>query len=148
MPPVQSPESVRNAMVFLASRIAEEAEREGLPLTETERKMLYFSETGWTLPDMPEVNDAFERECDRKQYERRVARLIRGVRARAHARLASDREREGWNQSLDALRGSDCYLVTLIAAAKPKGEITRLVITAVVVLAVMMLAVYLAGRAY
>jgi hypothetical protein len=135
-------------MVFLASRIAEEAEREGAPLTETERKMLYFSETGWTLPDMTEVQEAFERECDRRQYEKRVARLIRGVRERARARLASDYEREGWTRAIEALRNNDCYLASLVAAAKPKGEITRLVITAVVVLAVMMLAVYLAGRAY
>ena len=36
--------SVREAKEFLASQIAEEAQREGTPLCEIERKMLYFSE--------------------------------------------------------------------------------------------------------
>ena len=42
---MEAPEKIHDAKVFLACRIAEEAEREGFPLTEVERKMLYFSET-------------------------------------------------------------------------------------------------------
>lgn len=41
-----------NAIDFLVGRIAQRAEQEGVPLSEVERKMLYFSETAWTLPDM------------------------------------------------------------------------------------------------
>jgi hypothetical protein len=37
--------TTRDAMEFLVSRIVTEAQREGVPLSETERKMLYFSET-------------------------------------------------------------------------------------------------------
>ncbi len=38
--------SVREAKEFLASRIVAEAERENVPLSEIERKMLYFTESG------------------------------------------------------------------------------------------------------
>ena len=31
--------------------------------------MLYFSETGWTLPDIREVEEAFGREYDMSEYE-------------------------------------------------------------------------------
>jgi hypothetical protein len=47
--------SAREAKEFLISRIVEEARRENIPLSEVERKMLYFSETDWTLPDIMQV---------------------------------------------------------------------------------------------
>ena len=54
--------SAREAKEFLVARIVEEARREGVPLSEVERKMLYFSETGWTLPDMMQISDALNQE--------------------------------------------------------------------------------------
>ena len=36
----------------LISKIVAEAQRENAPLSEIERKMLYFTESGWTLPDI------------------------------------------------------------------------------------------------
>src|SRR5277367_4567994 len=59
MAAVERTDRIREAKVFLASRITEEAERQGAPLSETERKMLYFSPTGWTLEDMATVKEAF-----------------------------------------------------------------------------------------
>jgi hypothetical protein len=38
--------SVREAKEFLISKIVAEAQHENAPLSETERKMLYFTETG------------------------------------------------------------------------------------------------------
>ena len=67
--------SAREAKEFLVARIAEEAQREGVPLSEVERKMLYFTETAWTLPDIMEVNDQFDREYDAAEYEKKIADL-------------------------------------------------------------------------
>jgi hypothetical protein len=61
--------SGREAKEFLISRIVEEAQRENIPLSEIERKMLYFTESGWTLPDIMKVNDDFDREYDQDEYE-------------------------------------------------------------------------------
>jgi hypothetical protein len=66
----------RQAKEFLASQIVEEAQREGAPLSEIERKMLFFSECGWTLPDMKDVSDAFDREYDQSDYEKKITGLI------------------------------------------------------------------------
>lgn len=63
--------SAREAKEFLVSRIVEEARRENVPLSEIERKMLYFSETFWTLPHIMDVNDQFQREYDDREYERK-----------------------------------------------------------------------------
>jgi hypothetical protein len=64
--------TAKDAKGFLAERIAAQAKREDNPLSEVERKMLYFSETDWTLPDMPAVSAEFDRDCDEDIYERRM----------------------------------------------------------------------------
>ena len=40
--------SGREAKEFLISELVAEAQRENVPLSEVERKMLYFTESGWT----------------------------------------------------------------------------------------------------
>jgi hypothetical protein len=64
--------SAREAKEFLINRIVEEARQESLPLSETERKMLYFSETASTLPDMEAVNADFDRQHDQDEYEQKI----------------------------------------------------------------------------
>jgi hypothetical protein len=43
--------------------------------------MLYFSESGVTLPNMSEAADAFHRKYKDDDYERKIARLIRHFRS-------------------------------------------------------------------
>lgn len=75
--------SGRDAKEFLVARIVVEAQREGVSLAEIERKMLYFSETDWTLPDIDKVSEAFEREYDNDEYEKKIRSLIHNARVRA-----------------------------------------------------------------
>jgi hypothetical protein len=65
--------NAREAKEFLVSNIVAEAQRENVPLSDVEQKMLYFSETGWTLPNIMEVNDEFERDYDTPTYEKKLA---------------------------------------------------------------------------
>lgn len=74
--------SAREAKEFLVSRIVSEAEVEGVPLSETERKGPYFSESAWTLPGMPQINDEFERNYDQDEYEQKIAGLVGRARRR------------------------------------------------------------------
>jgi len=62
----------REAKEFLISKIVAEAQRENAPLSETERKMLYFTESGWTLPDIAQVSEQFDREYDQEHYEKKI----------------------------------------------------------------------------
>jgi len=64
--------NAREAKEFLVSRIVQEAQQEGVSLSEVERKMLYFTETAWTLPDIMEVSDEFDRTYDQGEYEQRL----------------------------------------------------------------------------
>jgi hypothetical protein len=152
MATVQPQDRIREAKIFLASRIAEEAERQGLPLHEIERKMLYYAERGWTLPDMEDVNDAIAQQLDQRAYEKRIGLLIRSLRAQLRA--TGGDEYESWNNAIAELKlardenNEQHYLLTLIAKAQPEGEIARLVVTALVVIGVMLLAIYLATGGY
>jgi len=152
MSAVEPIDPIREAKIFLASRIAEEAELQGFPLADIERKMLYYSDSGWTLEDISTVNDAIARQLDRKEYEKRMASLIRNLRARLRA--AGDEEYENWIRAIRVLKQTQeekketHYILALIAAAQPKGEVSRLVITALVVIAVLILAVFLASQKY
>jgi hypothetical protein len=68
--------SGREAKEFLISKIVAEAQCENAPLSEVERKMLYFTESGWTLPDIMEVSENFDREYDQGRYEQKIAKLV------------------------------------------------------------------------
>ena len=109
--------TIRQAKEYLAGKIADEALHEGVPLTEVERKMLYFSETGWTLPDMKEANEEFDRDYNQDEYEQKIAGLVRGIQARNEGR--SEEEKGAWYQAVLKLCDGDHYLLVLIDAASP-----------------------------
>jgi hypothetical protein len=118
--------NAREAKEFLVSRIVEEAQRETVPLSEVERKMLYFSETGWTLPDMKAVSDEFDRTYDQNEYEKKMAGLVR--RAAKHVREKSQEESESWLAAIRLLKKQDHYILVMtgVADLRPPGDLIRL----------------------
>jgi hypothetical protein len=112
--------AARDAKEFLVSRIITEAQREGVPLSETERKMLYFSETAWTLPDIAEVSDAFDRDYDQARYEEKIGSLIRNLRADSRKNNRSDYE--AWTEAVRRIQREDHYLLALISASRSKNS--------------------------
>jgi hypothetical protein len=113
-----------NAKEFLIAQIAEQAHLEGVPLSKTERKMLDFSETEWTLPDTAKVIERFQREHDDQQYEKRISRLIRAARKRAGTTGAPDAR--SWSDAIATLRNGDHYLLVLVdqAAGSERQQFT------------------------
>jgi len=112
----------REAKEYLAARIVEEAKREGSPLTEVERKMLYFTESGWTLPDMMAVNEEFERDCDSDEYEQKIGWLAAKIQARDAA--GSEQDQAKWDDAVVKLSDGDHYLLVLIGTANPSGPVS------------------------
>jgi hypothetical protein len=135
--------SDREALDFIASRISDEAQREGMALSEVERKMLYFSETAWTLPDIMDVSDEFDRNYDQNAYERKISQLIK--KAISRARKQQPDECDAWHDAIRRLSGDDRYLLVMAEQAglgvtfrpprlpRPRGDFLRLWITALVV---------------
>ena len=94
------------------SQIADEATRAGVPLSETERKMLFFSESAPNARKFVEAVEAFEREVDEQQYGRRIARLIRAARKRAPTSQAVT-----WAAAIERLEATDNYLGVMLDQA-------------------------------
>jgi hypothetical protein len=107
--------NAREAKESLVARIAEEAQRDGVSLSDVERKMLYFSETGWTLPEIFEVNREFDLDYHQAGYERKIATLIGNARNRARKedRALSD----DWSATSKLLSREDHYLTVMIRLA-------------------------------
>ena len=60
--------SAREAKEYLIQRIVLQAQRDGISLSEIESKMLYFSESYWTLPEMPEISQEFDRDYNQGEF--------------------------------------------------------------------------------
>jgi hypothetical protein len=71
---------------FLVEQTAEQAALENVPLSDLEKRMMYFSETGECPEDPIALNDAFEAEYDTTAYEKKISRLM----ARAYRRIKRD----------------------------------------------------------
>jgi hypothetical protein len=95
--------------------------------------MLFFSETHWTLPDIYEVNSAFEQEYNTADYEGKISQLIRSFKART--RRDDPAKLEDWNREVAAIASEDHYLLVMIGAAdepSPSKRLLRLVLMGVV----------------
>jgi hypothetical protein len=102
----------RDAMAFVTPGIADEAFRAGRPLSETERRMLYFSEGGPHPEKLGALVEAFEQECDEQEYERRIVALTRAARKRADRTKAVT-----WSAALERLKTTDDYLCAILVGA-------------------------------
>jgi len=102
----------QRAKEFLISQIVEESQRENVPLSEVERKMLYFTETEETLPDIYEVNAQFESAYDSAQYEEKIAALLRNAFRRNQKESVEAKHQ--WKQAVADLRKEDHYLLVMI----------------------------------
>ncbi len=115
--------TIREAKDYLASRISEEAQRDGTPLTEVERKMLYFIETGWTLPDRKAVSAEFDRDYDQNEYEKKIGDLVGRIQGRLE--VQGQQEKKTWDLALEKLSLGDHYLLVLVDEVNPKRKGSR-----------------------
>jgi hypothetical protein len=136
--------TVLEAKGYLAEQIGKEAERTGTPLTEIERKMLYFSETASTLPGILQISAEFERDYDETVYEQKIGNLVRAI----EARLANGDEAEfaTWNAACNKLSRGDHYLLVLMGQDRALGGLRplwmRLLATVVALTAVYILRIW------
>ena len=135
--------SGREAKEFLISQIVTEAQRENIPLSEVERKMLYFTESGWTLPDIMKVSEDFDREYDQDDYEQKIARLVAKTDKNVREGQRDDYER--WWAAIRFLEREDHYITVMIRLARlrPRGDQLRLFATGLGIVAVILTSIFL-----
>jgi hypothetical protein len=112
--------SIRAAKELLVRRIVEQAQIDGVDLSEVERKMLYFTESGQSLPEMAEVSAIFDRDFDQAEYEAKITSLVRNI--------LSDKSPENeeklvaWRDAVLLLSNEDHYLLVLISDIKDSNS--------------------------
>jgi hypothetical protein len=102
---------VREAKDFLVQQTAEQASLEGVPLSDLEKRMMYFTESGEVPEDPIKLNEEFEAEYDTAKYEAKIARLMRHAYARL--RKKDDGAHKTWDTAIKCLRRGDHYLLVL-----------------------------------
>jgi hypothetical protein len=102
----------KQAKDFLVQQTAEQAARESVALSETEKKMMYFTESDATSCDNPvELNEEFEAQYDTTEYETKLPRLLHHAYDRL--RLEDPEGKRTWDQAIRTLRKGDHYFLVL-----------------------------------
>jgi hypothetical protein len=102
----------KQAKDFLVQQTAEQAARESVPLSETEKKMMYFTESDATSCDNPvELNEEFEAQYDTAEYETKISRLLHHAYDRL--KLEDPEGKRTWDQAIRTLRKGDHYFLVL-----------------------------------
>lgn len=128
-------DSAREAKEYLIGLIVAQADGDGVALSDVERKMLYFSETAWTLPDMMAVSREFDETYDQDAYEDKIG----GIVGRIFDERDGGRADEDWDRAVALLAREDHYLLVLIAVAdrapavKGRWDRVRLILAGLVV---------------
>jgi len=102
---------VREAKDFLVQETAKQASIEGVPLSELEKRMMYFTESGYVPEDPIALNEEFEAQYNTEEYEQKLAALL--DHAYKRVRGESEAKRKIWDAAIDALRAEDHYLLVL-----------------------------------
>jgi len=110
----------KEAKEFLVAEIVAEACRKGTPLSEIERKMLYFTESGWTLSDMSEVAAAFDRDYNQSEYEHKIRKL-------------DANKAKVWSSSIKRLDVGDHYLLVMLDLARTDCGLRKSLLALVVI---------------
>ncbi len=67
---------VNEAKDFIVQQTSEQAQREGLALSDLERRMMYFTESEDAVENPIALNKEFEAQYDIAEYETKIARLL------------------------------------------------------------------------
>lgn len=148
MKPTIPPMRIREAKEFLVTQTAEQATLEGVPLSDIEKRMMYFTEGKDALEDPTALNDEFEAQCDTTKYEAKISRLLHHAYQRV--RKENDEARRHWDDAIKCLRRGDHYLLVMWDLAppgeRPRGDSLKLLAASLGVIALVSLGLFIAAK--
>ena len=114
------------AKEFAIARIIAEAEREHIPLSETEKQMLWWTEVHPEphIRDLKALGERFDAECESGAYEAKIQDLAKEVYQRD--RTESPVLRERWASAPTALSEEDHYVSVLLPTTTSDAGPARL----------------------
>lgn len=121
---------------FLVQQTAEQAVLENVPLSDLEKRMMYFTETDECPEDPIALNEAFETEYSTEEYEAKISRLLHHAYKRV--RRDDSQNSETWDSAMKCLRQGDHYLLVMwdmqLAAERPPYDSVKLFGAAILIL--------------
>jgi hypothetical protein len=111
MKPSIRPMRLREAKDFLVTQAAEQAAFEGAPLSDLEKRMMYFTESDGAIEDPSTLNEEFDGQYDSEEYESRISKPLHHPHARA--KKENTRTARPWSEAIRALSKDDHDLLVL-----------------------------------
>ena len=90
---------------------AEQADLEGVPLSDLEKRMMYFTESRGAVEDPIKLSEEFEAEYEMGPYEKKISRLLH----HAYKRVCQENEskKREWDEAIRRLERGDHYLLVM-----------------------------------
>ena len=145
--PIQQAEIRQRAQIakeYLIAEIVREAQLENVTLSESERKMLYFTEQVESLPDIYDVAAKFDDECNATEYEAKIRALSKNAGKRVAKESPDGAER--WKNVVRDLSKEDHYLLMMVEPVRPSYDALKLLAAAIAAIVIFM--AILLGRDY
>jgi hypothetical protein len=132
--------NTKQAKDFLVKQAATQAAIENIPLTDIEKRMMYFTECDpASCPDPFALNDEFEAKFETSAYETKLSQLLEHARQRLRN---DDPERtRNWEEAVRELQKDDHYILILLnvnltaSIKRPKHDFLKLIGAALLVVA-------------
>jgi hypothetical protein len=112
--------NTNEAKDFLAEQAAQQSALDRTPLSDLERRMMYFTESDpASCGDPVRLNDEFEGKYDTAEYEAKMSRLLH----RAYKRLKAENPggKCQWDEAISTLEKGDHYVLVLWGQPSPMG---------------------------
>ncbi|HET8922443.1 MAG TPA: hypothetical protein VFN26_05540 [Candidatus Acidoferrum sp.] len=119
---------VREAKDFLVQQIAQQAGLENVPLSDLEKRMLYFTEGDDCPEDPAALNDEFDSQYDSDAFEKKITQLMKHAYKRLRKKGSS--EQRIWDDAIRRLKRGDHYMLVMWDARPgiPRWQIVLVVI--------------------
>ena len=129
--------TVREAKDFLVDQAAKQAAIEGIPLSDLEKRMMYFTESKDATEDPIALNEQFSAHYDSDAFELKIKQLLN----KAHRRIKTESPelRHTWNEAVRQLGKGDHYLLVMLHVPPTKRGLPQWMFTTAVVLGIVAL---------
>jgi hypothetical protein len=119
---------VSEAKDFLIQQTAEQALREGVSLSELEKRMMYFTESEDAVENPIALNEEFEAHYATDEYESKIARLL--IHAYRRLKKENPYAAQLWDAAIAELRKGDHYILVMwsqrSSVERPRHDFLRL----------------------
>ena len=140
--------NVQEAKDFLVNQTAQQAAIDAVPLSDLEKRMMYFTESDPACDDPIALNNEFEAQYKTEEYEPKIACLLKHASGRI--KKENPEQKRLWDGAIRELRKGDHYILVMWDASSsaerpPHGQL-KLLGTAIAVCCAMFALAFFSDR--